>query len=118
MRLCDSADACSDLRWELLRYKAARQSLADAGLIQFDEETGFVLIERWFKHNPPMDQSHLKGIFSQLEKCGSPELRQHCETELDAVWEERTKGKAPDKPPIPRLPTPTPGHKLNGNVRP
>jgi hypothetical protein len=110
--------ACNDLRWEPERYRTARQSLADAGLIQFDAESGFVLIERWFKHNPPMNQSHHKGIINQLEKCGSPELQKRCEAQLEAVWQQRTIGKATEKPSAPRLPSLTPGHRLNGAARP
>ena len=71
--------ACNDIRWEAKRYVSARQSLLDADLIRYDDANHVVLIERWFKHNPPMNEKHRKGIASQIEKL---------ESELDAARSE------------------------------
>ena len=66
--------ACNDLCWEEDRYQRARQELIDAELIQYDETDDVVLIERWFNHNPPMNQSHMTGIKRALEKVPSAVL--------------------------------------------
>ena len=110
--------ACHDLAWDRDCYLKARQQLIDADLIEFDDTEKVVFIKRWFKHNPPMNQSHHKGIINQLEKCGSPELQKRCEAQLEAVWQQRTIGKATEKPSVPRLPSLKPGHRLNGAARP
>jgi hypothetical protein len=104
--------ACNDIRWDSTQYQAARQTLIDADLIQFDAANQVILIERWFKHNPPMNQSHLKGIAAMLERCGSPDLREYCERELHAVWEEKCIGKSSNEPANPRLPPLRPGGKF------
>ena len=85
--------ACNDLRWDEVRYQAARQELVGAGLIQVDDDAGYVLIERWSKHNPPMNQSHLKGIVAELQKCGSAALQEVCAVALNEVWHEKFGGK-------------------------
>ena len=74
--------ACSDLQWPLKRYTAARQQLVEADLIRFDSETGVVLITRWFKHNPPMSESHLTGIERVLERISSDSLREAAQEAL------------------------------------
>lgn len=60
--------ACSDLRWQPDRYTSARDQLEAADLIRFDAATSVVMITRWFKHNPPMSESHLTGIERLLER--------------------------------------------------
>ena len=76
--------ACSDLRWPLERYQSAREQLVAAELIRFDVETAVVMITRWFKHNPPMSESHLLGIERQLERLPSKTI---CEAALEAAQE-------------------------------
>ena len=63
--------ATNDLSWELSRYVTARQELVAADLIFFDELESVVMITRWFKHNPPMSESHFVGINRLLEKLPS-----------------------------------------------
>jgi hypothetical protein len=67
--------ACNDLRWDVKRYRSASQVLIDAGFIQFDKINQVVLIERWFKHIPPMNRSHVKSNEAALEQCPSTVLR-------------------------------------------
>jgi hypothetical protein len=68
--------ACEDLRWPLDKYKLARDQLIDAELIAFDAETSVVMITRWFKHNPPMNDSHLKSIEGELSRLPSQTIAQ------------------------------------------
>ncbi len=74
--------ACNDLRWDVEQYQKTRSELSDAGLISFDTDGEFVLIERWFQHNPPMNNSHQIGIERQIERIPSDEMQESC---LDAL---------------------------------
>jgi hypothetical protein len=96
--------ACSDLRWEPERYRAACEQLIAADLVRFDPDCDVVLITRWFKHNPPMSESHLIGIERQLERLPSFTLYEEAQTALWAAWKAlqadkvakaQRKGKAP-----------------------
>jgi hypothetical protein len=78
--------ACSDLRWTLERYKAALEQLVDADLIHLDAETSVVMITRWFKHNPPMSDSHLLGIERVLERIPSVSICEVAQEDLQASW--------------------------------
>jgi hypothetical protein len=60
--------ASTDLRWTPERYVEAREQLVQADLIRFDSQATVVMITRWFKHNPPMNASHLKSIEGELEQ--------------------------------------------------
>lgn len=108
---------CSDVQWERKKYHTARQQLIDADLIQFDDSEQVIFIKRWFRHNPPMNQSHLKGIISLLEKCGSLAVREQCEVELNAVWEEKCHGKTTEKLAAPKMPPIRPGPRPDGSLR-
>lgn len=68
--------ACADLKWELERYRTARQVLVDSELILFDQENGVVMITRWFKHNPPMNEKHFIGIERMLKRLPSDFIRE------------------------------------------
>lgn len=79
--------ACSDLKWQLERYQAARQVLVDADLIRFDPENGVVMITRWFKHNPPMNEKHSIGIERMLKRLPSDKIRDAAQAALDEAWQ-------------------------------
>lgn len=51
----------ADLGWSLPAYRKARDELIAAGLIAFDVATTTAYVERWFKHNPPMNTKHAQG---------------------------------------------------------
>jgi hypothetical protein len=74
--LLPNAYACADLGLSLDQYIAARTELVHAGMIEFDEATSEVLVDLWFKHNPPMNNDHMTGTSRQLEFIDSPTLRQ------------------------------------------
>ena len=104
--------ACNDVRWDAKRYEKARQTLIDADLIQYDDANLVVLIQRWFKHNPPMNPSHLKGIEAELRKCTSIDLQHKCWQELKTVCEEKNIGKSANRPANHNLPPLRPGGKF------
>lgn len=78
--------ACSDLRWELERYKQSRDQLVSADLIQFDAEASVVMVTRWFRHNPPMSESHLLGVERILERIHSQSIREAAQEALQDSW--------------------------------
>lgn len=79
--------ACADLQWQLSRYVKAREALEQADLINFDEAVSVVMVKRWLRHNPPMNESHLKGIERVLERLESGLLADEVTGELEAAWE-------------------------------
>ena len=90
--------ACSDLGWPLEIYIAARTEVADAGMIEF--EGGYVLIDRWFRHNPPMNKDHAKGTMRFISEIECDRLREKAEAafvEADALRVEREERKAAEK---------------------
>jgi hypothetical protein len=48
--------ACSDLGWSLETYQSARDKLITAELITVDLVTAEIYVDRWLKHNPPMNE--------------------------------------------------------------
>lgn len=90
--------ACTDLRWELERYARARKELIDADLVRFDEDTGVVMITRWFRHNPPMNSKHLTGVERIIERLPSDAIREAAQESLreacDAMEAERAAREA------------------------
>jgi hypothetical protein len=79
--------ACEDLRWPLGKYRLARDQLVAADFIHFDDETSVVMITRWFKHNPPMNDSHLKSIEGELSRLPSEPIAEAAYAELVATQE-------------------------------
>ena len=79
--------AATDLGWPPERYVNARELLVQADLIRFDTQTSVVMITRWFKHNPPMNESHLKSIEGELERLPSLTLAEAAHHDLEIIQE-------------------------------
>jgi hypothetical protein len=79
--------ASTDLRWAQERYVKARELLVQADLIRFDSQTSVVMITRWFKHNPPMNVSHLKSIEGELERLPSLTIAEAAHSDLQLIQE-------------------------------
>ena len=79
--------ASTDLRWIPDRYVKARDQLVQADLIRFDSQTSVVMITRWFKHNPPMNVSHLKSIEGELERLPSFIIAEAARSDLQTIQE-------------------------------
>jgi hypothetical protein len=77
------AYAAADLRWSIDRYQRSRAELATAGLINFDTVASVMMITRWFRFNPPMNEKHLKGIRHILERLPSEQIWADASIELD-----------------------------------
>ncbi len=86
--------ACDDLNWTLERYQAAREALQVADLIAFDDDTSVVMIRRWFKHNPPMSESHLLGIERVIERLESFSIMEAVTLNLNEAWDAVLAAKA------------------------
>jgi hypothetical protein len=68
--------ACADLKWEPDAYETIRKEVMEAGMIDFDPAHGVLLIERWFKHNPPMNDKHALGTTRLIANIESDRLRE------------------------------------------
>ena len=79
--------ACDDLQWPQERYLKARSQLIAADLIAFDYDCLVVMICRWFKHNPPMNEKHFIGIERVLEKLPSATIQKAAQDSLIETWE-------------------------------
>ena len=55
------AYAVKVLGWELETYEAIRAEVMAYRMLDFDPDHSVVLSERWFKHNPPMNDKHAMG---------------------------------------------------------
>ena len=60
--------------WELETYVTIRAEVISADMLDYDPDHGVVLVERWFKHNPPMNDKHAMGtarLIAEIELTGS-----------------------------------------------
>jgi hypothetical protein len=85
---------CDDLQWELPRYELARTALVVADLIAFDNESKTVMVLRWFRHNPPMNPSHLKGIEREADKLDCEEIASRVMSDAQEAWQMTQQAKA------------------------
>ena len=84
------AYACADCGIDADAHKAATAELIAADMIAVDAE--YVLIKRWFKHNPPMNCDHAEGTRRRIANIESDLLREECEatfTEAETALNER-----------------------------
>lgn len=70
---------CADLNVTETEMAAYRSDLMAAGLVDHDADTSEVLIERWFRHNPPMNPKHYKGTRRLVAEIESDRLREKAE---------------------------------------
>jgi hypothetical protein len=81
---------CADLNVTEADMASYRAELIAAGLIDHDANTSEVLIERWFRHNPPMNPKHYKGTSRFVSEIESDRLREKAEAALQEAWEAYT----------------------------
>jgi hypothetical protein len=99
--------ACVDLSWETRKYQTELDGLQLSGMIRIDEVTSEILIERWFRHNAPMNEKHRTGTARVIATIQSRVLREAASNALDAAWaevlqqreEQSAKKLAPDRRP-------------------
>lgn len=101
------AYGCADLNWSLDSYQRARAELVAADLIAFDESDSVVMITRWFRHNPPMSESHLIGIERITERLPSDSIAEAVREAAQEAWRVQCDKKAAEaerkqKPAAPR----------------
>jgi hypothetical protein len=87
------AYAAADLHWPVERYQKARAELEKAELIHFDAANSVLMVTRWFRFNPPMNEKHLKGIRHILERLPSQPIRFEAAVELDELVAATAKAK-------------------------
>lgn len=89
--------ACADLDCEAEAYSAARDELIGSELIDHDPDTTEILIERWFRHNPPMNPNHYKGTSRLVSEIESDRLREKAEEALSEAWQAHQARKEEDE---------------------
>jgi hypothetical protein len=84
-----------DLGWEGDRFDKARDTLIAAGMIEFDPATEEYWICRWFRHNPPMNEKHMKGVVYAIDRLNSDRIQ---EIALEALEVDHRPFKASKQP--------------------
>ena len=79
------AYACADCGIDLEAQRAAVQELIAADMIAIDSVAEYVLIKRWFKHNPPMNPDHAAGTRRRIAVIESDVLREETEAAFIAA---------------------------------
>ncbi len=79
------AYAAADLSWPVERFQKARVELAEADLIVYDAKSSVVMVRDWFRHNPPMNPMHRKGIQHILERLPSQMIWKAANIELEQL---------------------------------
>jgi hypothetical protein len=74
------AYAAHDFGVETDEIETLYAELVEADLISRDKEAEWVLIKRWFKHNPPTNESHATGTRKLISQIESDTLREETET--------------------------------------
>lgn len=85
--------AIADLNWELPRYIETRGRVRSAGLIDFDEDEGFVQVMGWFEFNPPTNEKHHQGTLRLLKSISSERLREASLRAFEGVAASRPRGE-------------------------
>lgn len=92
--------ACTDLKWPAEKYVRAREGLISADLIGFDEAECIMVVKRWFRHNPPMNDKHLKGILNVLRKLPPADIVLDAIKEAENAWDAaKSRGSRPQPAP-------------------
>lgn len=83
------AYASADLQWSIEKYRQYRDGLVSADLLAVDVENSMIYVCRWFKHCPPTNNNHAKGIAKQIGRIESDALRERVEAEFAQADAER-----------------------------
>lgn len=74
--------ACGDRSIEAETWRAYLDELKEADCILTDTGAEYVLVRRWFKHNPLKNLDHAKGTKKRIARIESDRLREQCEVEF------------------------------------
>lgn len=83
------AYASADLNWTADKYVEQREKLSTADLIAFNADDSFIYVCRWFKHCPPTNDNHAKGIIKQIAEIESDAMRERVEQDFATADQER-----------------------------
>ena len=83
-----------DLGWNVQRCQDARRRLAEAGMIESDDDTNEVLITGWWYDNFPTNQSHMKGAWRGLSDVKSSRLSKSARGQLESEEQRRSAHKS------------------------
>lgn len=80
--------AIADLRWSLEDWQASIAALKDVGLIDFDQKTDEVMIERWLAKNPPTNKKHADGARNLIMAIESDVLGDKVQNDFLSAWQD------------------------------
>lgn len=77
------AYGCADFGMDETAFLGCLEQLIQADMISHDADAEYVLIKRWFKHNPLTNLDHAEGARRLVCLIESDVLRQECEAAFD-----------------------------------
>lgn len=77
------AYGCSDFGIDEPAFLSCLKQLILADMISHDADAEYVLIKRWFRHNPLTNLDHAEGTRRLISLIESDALRQECEAAFD-----------------------------------
>jgi hypothetical protein len=78
--------ALEGAEWNLTKYRTAKSDIERAGMIMVDDNTGEILITKWWQENGPQNAKWYAGARAQCETIASPALRKAALEGLEASW--------------------------------
>ncbi len=82
-------------QWTVEKYRGAREALINSELILVDDETGEILVTRWWQDNSPNNESWFSGAQRQCEAIQSLKLRESAQEALRGCREAFLASKLP-----------------------
>lgn len=92
--------AIADLGWTMEDYRAAREAVLAAGLIDYDPDTQEIFVEKWLANNPPQNQKHATGIGKLISAIESERLQEKVVLEFGEVWTLNPIDNSPYRPGV------------------
>lgn len=88
--------ALADLGWPAKVYRDSLDALQEADLVAYDAECETVYVQRWFKHNPPMNEKHAQGCRRMIMELDSETVAELAMIDFEDA--DRQRNPIPDPP--------------------
>ncbi len=81
----------ADLRWKPEDVSCSLDELRNAGLIDFDDVTQEIMVERWFAHSQIATEKHMQGARRMIAEIASDYIRERMEHAFEVFEQSRDK---------------------------
>lgn len=81
----------ADLRWTPEQVARGLDELKNAGLIDFDDVTQEIMVERWFAHSQIATEKHMQGARRMIAEIASDYIRERMEHAFELFEQSRDK---------------------------